>query len=400
MPQTSRPAVGLLAAPLARAAVLGGDVVTEAASAGLLAERSPPEAVVASAHAIAARELPPLVTAIDHDGFYPEAVIRELGAAGAYGLHLPGIACGKPDLYSAIAAMSAVGEYCLSTSFCMWCQDALGWYIGTSANAGLKARLLDKVGRGEVLGGTGLSNPMKTLFGIERLRLKAKRVAGGYAVTGMLPWVSNLGPDHHFGGIFELEDQPEHRVMAVIDCGGPGVKIVQNAEFVALDGTRTYAVQMRDALIPEASILADPIDGYIPRIRAGFILLQAGMAFGLIRNCIDLMRAERASLGHVNKYIEKQPEDFEATLAALDAEVRRLCETPFDTSRDYFRRVVEARLAAGDATVQAAHFAMLHQGAKGYVNTGAAQRRLREAYFVAIVTPATKQLRKMLAEYL
>jgi hypothetical protein len=32
------------------------------------------------------------------------------------------------------------------------------------------------------------------------------------------------------------------------------------------------------------------------------------------------------------------------------------------------------------------------------VQNGAAQRRLREAYFVAIVTPATKQLRKMLAD--
>jgi len=35
---------------------------------------------------------------------------------------------------------------------------------------------------------------------------------------------------------------------------------------------------------------------------------------------------------------------------------------------------------------------------RGYVTTGAAQRRLREAYFVAIVTPATKQLKKMLAD--
>ena len=210
--------------------------------------------------------------------------------------------------------------------------------------------------------------------------------------------MSNLGADHHFGGIFELEDRPERRIMAVIYCAGPGVKIVQNAQFVALDGTRTYCVQMRDAFITEAMVLADPIDAYIPRIRAGFILLQAGMAFGLIRNCIELMRQERTSLAHVNKYIEKQPEDFEATLAALEAEVWALCETSFDTSRAYFRRVVEARLAAGDATVQAAHFAMLHQGAKGYVSTGAAQRRLREAYFVAIVTPATKQLRKMLAE--
>jgi alkylation response protein AidB-like acyl-CoA dehydrogenase len=60
--------------------------------------------------------------------------------------------------------------------------------------------------------------------------------------------------------------------------------------------------------------------------------------------------------------------------------------------------VVEARLAAGEAAVQAAHYAMLHQGAKGYTSSGVAQRRLREAYFVAIVTPATKQLRKMLAD--
>jgi hypothetical protein len=41
---------------------------------------------------------------------------------------------------------------------------------------------------------------------------------------------------------------------------------------------------------------------------------------------------------------------------------------------------------------------MLHCGARGYIATAPAQRRLREAYFVAIVTPATKQLKKMLAE--
>ena len=40
---------------------------------------------------------------------------------------------------------------------------------------------------------------------------------------------------------------------------------------------------------------------------------------------------------------------------------------------------------------------MLHCGARGYLKSHRAQRRLREAYFVAIVTPATKQLRKMLA---
>jgi hypothetical protein len=61
-------------------------------------------------------------------------------------------------------------------------------------------------------------------------------------------------------------------------------------------------------------------------------------------------------LAHVNKYIEKQPEDFEDTLASLENEVWQLCETPFETDPGYFRRVVQARLAAGEATVQAKTF--------------------------------------------
>ena len=58
---------------------------------------------------------------------------------------------------------------------------------------------------------------------------------------------------------------------------------------------------------------------------------------------------------------------------------------------------IALRLRLGDASVAAAHAAMLHCGARGYLKSHRAQRRLREAYFVAIVTPATKQLRKMLA---
>lgn len=347
---------------------------------------------------IADTDLLPLVPAIDAEGIYPEPVMRALGSVGAYTAHLRDVASGTPDLWTAIEAMSIAGEHCLSTSFCMWCQNALGWYIHLSDNEPLKADLGARVARGEALGGTGLSNPMKSFYGIERMRLRGRRVKGGYEVKGLLPWVSNLGPNHYFGAIFELDDDHLQHVMAVIDCAAPGVKITQSDNFVALDGTRTYAVQLRDAFISDDMLLADPLDNYLERIRAGFILLQSGMAFGLIRGCIALMKQARPSLAHVNKYLEKQPEDFEAQLQELEATVADLCKTPFSPDPVYFHRVVEARLAAGEASVQAAHYAMLHQGARGYVSKGAAQRRLREAYFVAIVTPATKQLRKMIAE--
>jgi alkylation response protein AidB-like acyl-CoA dehydrogenase len=347
--------------------------------------------------AIARQDLAPIVTRVDREGLYPEAVLRKLGSVGAFGQHLPGR--GKDfSLGSAIEAMAAVGATCLSTAFCMWCQDALGWYIAVSANAALKERLLDKVAVGEVLGGTGLSNPMKHLFGIEPIRLKGKRVAGGYRVSGALPWVSNLGPDHHFGAVFQVVDDPARFVMAIVSCASDGVTLAQNNSFLALDGTRTFGVQMRDLFTSDDVIVADPIDDYLRRIRGGFVLLQAGMAFGLIEASIAMMEQVKSMLGHVNKFLPQQPEQFREDLAGMRALVGKLCETPFEADPSYWKQVIEARLAAGEATVAAAHAAMLHQGARGYVAHAAAQRRLREAYFVAIVTPATKQLRKMLSD--
>ncbi|WP_289033858.1 acyl-CoA dehydrogenase family protein [uncultured Roseibium sp.] len=361
------------------------------------------ESILANVTQIAKTDLAPLVHDIDLKGVYPENVMRALGEAGAYGQHAPMTSASSLspdafDLETAIRAMSIVGEECLSTAFCVWCQDALAWYIANSDNEALKQNLGPKVASGEVLGGTGLSNPMKSLFGIEKLRLKGVRVDGGFEVTGTLPWVSNLGEDHHFGIVFALPGEEDRKVMAVADCSAEGVKISENDDFVALDGTRTFAIQLRKAFIPAESVLADPIDDYIPRIRAGFILLQAGMAFGMIRSCIDLMEQAGQTLSHVNCHLPDQPEDFRAQLDAMEREVFELARTPFDPSKEYFIRVIKARLAAGDASVAAAHNAMLHCGARGYVRRGAAQRRLREAYFVAIVTPATKQLRKMLSD--
>jgi alkylation response protein AidB-like acyl-CoA dehydrogenase len=355
--------------------------------------------VLGAADRIAGSDLVPLVRAIDADGLYPEDVMRSFGAAGAFQRHLPAPG-GALDLDTTIAAMARAGQECLSTAFCMWCQSALGWYIYNSDNTALQADLGAKVATGEILGGTGLSNPMKTLFGIETMKLKATRVEGGYTLRGTLPWVSNISPDAWFAVVSEIPEGPRagERVMMVIHGSGEGVKLVANDHFVALEGTRTYGVQCRDAFVPDAHVLADPINAYIPKIRAGFILLQAGMAFGMIEGCIALMEQVKGQLGHVNQHLPDQPEHFREKLEAMKAEVAELTKTPYDTSQEYFIRVVRARLAAGDLSVSAAHNAMLHQGARGYVTHGAAQRKLRESYFVAIVTPATKQLRKMLAD--
>lgn len=212
---------------------------------------------------VIAAELSPLARRIDEEGFYPEAAMRALGAAGAFGHHAdgPGAGAGVPG---AAAAMSSVGAVCGATAFCAWCQDALVWYLAASDNAALRTRLLAEVASGAILGGTGLSNPMKAFSKLGSLALKGERVAGGWRVRGRLPWVSNLGPDHLFASIFETDGRA---VMAVFSCAQEGVTLADGGHFIALEGTRTYAVLIRDAFVPDEMVLSEDASVFVPKIR-------------------------------------------------------------------------------------------------------------------------------------
>ena len=345
---------------------------------------------------MARKNLAPMADAIDTGAIYPEELLQRLGDVGAWASHLP--RNGAADLRCAIQSIAALGEVCGATAFMAWCQNTLVWYAANSTNPKLIAKFGDKFATGQVLGGTGLSNPMKSFFGIEKLKLRGRKVDGGYIVKGALPWVSNLGPGHFFGTIFEREDEPGGPVMFLADCSDSAISLQPCKPFLAMDGTGTYSVQFRDAFVPDELILADPAGPFVKKIRAGFILLQIGMATGLIRDCINIMNEVDPSLGHVNRYLPQQPVNFGELLTELEKEAMVLAADPYNEDDSYWRKVVALRLRAGEASVAAAHAAMLHCGARGYLKSHRAQRRLREAYFVAIVTPATKQLRKMLAD--
>ena len=350
------------------------------------------------------RELDPLVDRIDRDGVYPAAALRALGAQGAFRHHL---ASQRPDglrdLPGAIDALAAIGRSCGSSAFMGWCQDACAWYVEQGASETLKRELLPKLASGEVLGGTGMSNPMKYFASIERLALRGTKVPGGWRVSGRLPWVSNLGPDHVFGTAFmplRADGTPRVgagvEVMALMRCDWPGLTMETVPPFLAMDGTGTYALCLDDVFVPDDHVLADPIGPWLKRIRNGFVLLQVGIGAGIVQACVQLMRDSNLRLGHVNGFLEDGPDLIEDELGALVERVAVLSESVLDPADARFAEVLSARLAASELTLRATQSAMLHTGALGYALASPAQRRLREGYFVAIVTPAIKHLRKEL----
>lgn len=354
--------------------------------------RRPAPKSAATVDEIVESDIRPIVRQIDRDGLYPADALRQLGAAGAFRRHADAPA--SVGLPAAIADMATVSAACMSTGFCMWCQDALVWYLARSENDALRRRLLARVGEGARLGGTGLSNPMKAFSGIEPLALKGERAPGGYRVSGRLPWVSNIGPGHVFASIFALPDG--RRVMAAFDADSEGAKLMRLAEFIALEGTGTYTVLFKDVFVPDADVIAEDAAKFVPTIRQGFVLLQFGMGLGLARGVADGMRSHAATAKNA-AWLPLGPEAIHDRADALEARAADLAAAADDPSRGAFLEVLRTRLEVAELAMAAAQAGALQAGAGGYLVGSDSHRRQREALFVGIVTPSVKHITMELA---
>jgi hypothetical protein len=366
-----------------------------------LAPDTTPEILPGLAELIAT-QLAPQVVDIDLKGVYPGDFLKQLGALGGLASLTPVAHGGTArGLKHAIQVMDEVSQECVSTGFLLWAEYALQWYVINSSNQALAAEMLPKMARGEVLGGTAQSNSMKSCVGIEEARLKAQRVDGGYVINGVLPWVSNIGLDHWFHMGATLPDTPG-LVIGLVHGSTPGLTLTQNAHFIGMEGTNTFACQFRDVFLADSRVVchAEEFNAFRDRTKSAFILLQMGMGLGLIDACVAMMKRADKQFGHVNRFLDVQADALEAELDAARAATYALAEKiERDGSAPHVRETLELRLAGSELSLKAANAAMLHLGAKGYLSNNAAQRRLREAYFIAIVTPAIKHLRKELHEF-
>lgn len=357
--------------------------------------------LVAAVRALANGPLAELADDIDRRGIYPKSVLQRLGELGGLSAHID--TPGRPADYGlAIQAMTEISRVCGATGFMVWCHDVCGVYMAESGNPHMMGEALHRHNRGETLGATGMSNPMKTFAGIETFLLHAKKVDGGYSVSGTLPWVSNLGPDHYFGAVADVVGSPDPaapktEVMFMVHCNAPGVVLRNCPSFSGMEGTNTWAVRLTDYFVGEAQLIADPVRPFIGRIRAAFVLLQTGMGLGVTQGAIDSMWTVERTLGHVNEYLDDRPDDLQAELDDLTARILALAKTPFRSDNEFVIDVLDVRAHASELALRAAQSALLHQGARGYLMTSDVQRRVRESHFVAIVTPAIKHLRKEMA---
>lgn len=332
------------------------------------------------------QQLKPHVKKIDTEAYYAADFLKSIGRSGFLQSQ------GGVDFTTEVRVVEEVAKVCMTTAFNFWCHLAALTYIRNSENSYLQNELLPQLENGTLLGATGLSNPMKYYAGLETLHLKAEKTADGYRINGKLPSVSNLGADHWFGVVAEVD--ADQRIMAIIPCNAEGLSLKEKAEYLGVNGSATYACSFNDVEIPLQWVISEDADAFIPIIRPAFVLYQIPLGLGVSSASVASIRQVCNKQNGCNNFLPIQPEELEDELHFVRKAVYEIAAS--EPSQNRWPDLLRLRLKAAYLTSKSTHGSMLHQGGAGYLMNSAPSRRLRESYFLLNLTPTVKHLEKML----
>lgn len=331
---------------------------------------------------------------IHNDGFYPLESLKKLGKDGLYSSFYTQ---GKDGLLDSIMGIAEVSRVCVNTGFCAWCQNVLAWYLYSTDNKILKDKFFKDVSFGNILGGTGLSNPIKSYASLESNKLKARRVEGGFLINGALPWVSNIEYGSIFGIVASGEDSIESKafnIAGIVLCDKDKLELKDKIRFIALNGSATKSIIFKDYFLADEFVLSYPAEKFLLNITPAFLLLQTGIALGCLDLSLELIRASNLKNAKINRYLPFGEAQLQNERDKFYREICLLASNMQLDSKIYLRSVLEARLNAANLVLQANQAAMLHAGSSGYLQDSKESKLLLESYFVALVTPSVRHLYK------
>lgn len=335
---------------------------------------------------------------IDQSNQYADELFKRVAEQGIFKIGVPEVLGGKGGSFQeAIAAVREISTYSLTAGFISWGHRTLIQNLLSSKNSLPRERWLEELLDGTLSGGTGLSNAVKFLSGIEELQVKIIEKEGKRYLQGRLPWITNLKAGG-FITIFAAEyaDGNKPPVVIVLPYNASGVTRTKELSLVALQGSNTVAVELNNVELDPDWIIAENAGEYLAQVRPTFLGLQCAMAFGLAARSLKEVEIALERVG--NRSVLKPEYDEQVQkLAALE---QRLAE---GLSQEGFfiqnpRALFDIRIEIVDVVAQSLLLELQASGGRGYLNNAGSDfiRRWREGAFLPVVTPSVLQLKTIL----
>lgn len=325
--------------------------------------------VLAGAHASAA--------AVDAGQMSPFELIEALGRLGLLELGRDG------DWLPMAAVVHDIASECVATAFSLW-----GHRMAAAYHDAVGAPLPDGVDTGRVPGVSAMAPAFKAAAGIGEISVQARPVEGGLAITGKIPWASNVYEDAAIV-LPVVRLAPDGRTQLIVRTSArtTGVSARHLTDLLALNATRSASLEFTDVFVPDQDVLTDDVPGFLASIRGPFLLLQSAFCLGL--SAAALASAQHRLTG-VNEVFSLDVREALAEYHRLRKDLVAVADAPAAQAP---ATILRLRLDSGLLTGTATRLEAAVVGGRGYQATSPTARRLREAAFLPVQSPTEGHLR-------
>jgi len=370
-------------------------------------------AIQAAAREFARAELAPHVDAWDRDAHFEPSIIGKLGALGFLGMMVPERHGGLGlDSLTYLVALEEIAAVDASTSVLMSVHNSLPTQMilrwGTEQQ---KARFLEPMARGDVLGAFALSEP-DSGSDAASLRTQAVRDGDAWVLSGTKAWVSS---GTHAGVILTMArtDTQSDRKGArgigafIVTPELPGFSVGKKEDKMGLRASPTVQVHFDNMRVPSANLLGEPGMGFIYAMqsldagRLGIAAQAVGIAQSALTHA-SKYAAERRQFGKPIK--EFQAIQFRLADMAMRVAASRALLHAAATARDRGQHVTQfsamAKLMASETAMWVTTQAIQIFGGYGYVREYPVERLFRDAKVTEIYEGTSEIQRIVIAREL
>ncbi|HWN33992.1 MAG TPA: acyl-CoA dehydrogenase family protein [Pseudonocardia sp.] len=300
-----------------------------------------------------------------------------------------------------VALVEVIAGGCLSSAFSLWAHRMVVEYLRVGSPGGDSPALAAGLTEGTIVGSTAMAPALRDVAGLEPVPVTARRTATGLVLDGPIRWASNLFDDAVMvlparlpdGADGPVSSDGAGRAVVRIRLSDPGVLPQRRPELLALNGTASGSVQLRDVEVPASAVLATDLGAFVRRIRPAFLLSQSAFCAGL---AVRAAAEAGEHTGGANAVLAGDVRGVAERAAAVHERLHAAAAGPDSVGPADLLRL---RLDAASVAVAATRLEATVRGGAGYVAGSDVSRRLREAAFLPIQAPTEGQLRWELSRF-
>lgn len=293
---------------------------------------------------------------------------------------------GIPDEFSGlemsvaeqVAGFERLASACLVSTFVLSQRNAAVSRIVASENNRLRAELLPKFARHELMATVGISHLTTSRQHLKSPAVRATPEGDGFRLEGEVPWVTGAAISDFVLTGGTLTDG--RQILALVPTDDPTVTVGAPPPLLALNASQTASLTLREAFITRERIVAGPVEGVIKGATGGT---------GSVTTSALAVGAAAGVLEHFAREVEKRPD-----LAGIAA--------PFEREREAISAAITEHLhAAAKGTAPTLNSEAIRQRANslvlrvsqaymaaskgaGFVKGHPAERSVREAMFFLV----------------